>query len=323
VTGARPAWFGAAIILIAASLFGSLGIASRFAYDAGIEPFAFVAWRAAIGAVGLWLGILAVRRPAAVLAGFRRLGASGRRWLAFGVVMSAALNLAAFLAFDNTTVALALLGFYTYPALVAGASVLLGRERLDAMRVVALALSLGGMAAVVLGGEGAVVAPGDNTLGIVLALTAAGCQTAFILSSRAYAALAADKAMGAILAGTAVLSIGLCLVTVGPAALLMPLGSPALLLGLAFVGLFAAALPSVLFLTGIRIVGGVRSGILMLFEPVVGVALAAAFLEERLAPAQFVGGLTILLAAVLVQRSGSRSGTGIETPAVLPAPGGP
>ena len=55
------------------------------------------------------------------------------------------------------------------------------------------------------------------------------------------------------------------------------------------IGLFAAALPSVLFLTGIRWIGGVRTGILMLFEPVVGVALAAALLAEGLQPLQVAG----------------------------------
>jgi drug/metabolite transporter (DMT)-like permease len=48
-----------------------------------------------------------------------------------------------------------------------------------------------------------------------------------------------------------------------------------------------------------------RTGILMLFEPVVGVALAAALLDERILPIQAVGGLAILLAAVLLQRSGA------------------
>ena len=45
------------------------------------------------------------------------------------------LNLCMFIAFDRITVALALLGFYTYPALVAVANVALGRERLDGTRV--------------------------------------------------------------------------------------------------------------------------------------------------------------------------------------------
>ena len=46
-------------------------------------------------------------------------------------IMGFTLNLSMFIAFDRITVALALLGFYTYPAMVAVANVVLGRERLD------------------------------------------------------------------------------------------------------------------------------------------------------------------------------------------------
>ena len=56
----------------------------------------------------------------------------------------------------------------------------------------------------------------------------------------------------------------------------MPIEDPTVLPLLVFTGLFAAAaIPSFGFLTGIRLIGGTRAGILMLFEPVVGVALAA------------------------------------------------
>ena len=242
------------------------------------------------------------------------------RWLGLAIVLGAGLNLAAFLSFDNTTVALALLGFYTYPAMVAAGSVLLGREQLDAARVVALLLALAGMVAVVLGGPAVEPAARGTLLGIALALAAAAFQTAFVLTSRGYAGVPAEQAMGAILAGSSVLAVAVTLVVHGPAALTMPLGSPSLIVLLVFVGLFAAALPSVLFLTGIRWIGGVRTGILMLFEPVVGVALAAALLSERLEPVQVLGGATILLAAFIVQRG---TAARPESPAVAPAPGGP
>jgi drug/metabolite transporter (DMT)-like permease len=317
---ARAGWLGALIVVLAATLFGSLGVLSRFAYAEGMEPFAFVAWRAAVGAVALWLAIGFVRGRPGFRAQVRALGPAGRRWLALAVALGAALNLAAFLSFDNTTVALALLGFYTYPAMVAAGSVLLGRERLDATRAVALLLALAGMVAVVLGGPQEAGVGRGGWIGIALALAAAGFQTVFILTSRGYAALAADQAMAAILTGTAVVGLVISAIVNGPAALALPLGSPSLLGLLVYVGLFAAALPSVLFLTGIRWLGGVRTGILMLFEPVVGVALAAIFLGEGLAPVQVLGGGTILLAALLVQ-VGSR--TANERGAVIPAPGGP
>ena len=54
-----------------------------------------------------------------------------------------------FIAFDLVTVALALLGFYTYPVIVAVANVALGRETMDRPRVVALVLAVLGMVAVV------------------------------------------------------------------------------------------------------------------------------------------------------------------------------
>ena len=317
---ARAGWLGALIVVLAATLFGSLGVLSRLAYAEGMEPFPFVAWRAGVGAVGLWLAIRFVPRRPGFRAQIRALGPAGRRWLALAVALGAALNLAAFLSFDNTTVALALLGFYTYPAMVAAGSVLLGRERLDATRAVALLLALAGMVAVVLGGPPEAPTGRGSWIGIALALAAAGFQTVFILTSRGYAGLAADHAMAAILTGTAVIALVISAIVNGPAALALPIGSPNLLGLLVFAGLFAAALPSVLFLTGIRWIGGVRTGILMLFEPVVGVALAAAFLAEGLAPVQALGGVTILLAALLVQ-VGSRATS--EGGAVVPAPGGP
>ena len=319
---ARVGWLGSAIVLFSAAMFGTLGVASRLAYDMGMEPFAFVAWRAGVGAIGVWLVISLLRRGE-LLRQLWSIDAVARRWLLLAVLLGAGLNLAAFLSFANTTVALALLGFYTYPAMVAAGSVLLGREPLDAGRVLALGLALAGMAAVVLGSPSGQAAPGDNALGIALALAAAGFQTAFVLASRGYARIPAEQAMGTILAGGAVVAIVVSLLVSGPGAIALPLATPDLLVLMLAVGLFAAGLPSVLFLTGIRWIGGVRTGILMLFEPVVGVALAAIVLAERLQPLQVAGGATILLAALIVQRGIRSARADTEPGAVLPAPGGP
>ena len=90
----------------------------------------------------------------------------------------------------------------------------------------------------------------------------------------------------------------------GSVALTLPLTEPpSLLVLLLFGGLFGAAVPSFLFLAGIRWIGPVRAGILMLIEPLVGVALAAAFLAEAVGPVQAAGGLAILAAALIIQRA--------------------
>jgi drug/metabolite transporter (DMT)-like permease len=316
----RARWLGALLVIAAAALFGSLGVASRWAYDAGVQPFAFVAWRAGVGALGIGLVIAATRGPRSAWTNLAGSGGRGRAALGLAVLLGSGVNLSMFLAFDRTTIALALLGFYTYPAMVAAASGLLGRERLDFARVAALALALAGMIAVVLGGLGSTEAVRIDALGIALGLAAAGFQATFVLTSRGFATVRADAAMGTILAGSAVVAAVVSVATAGPAAMLQPLGQPNVVVLLVAVGLFAAALPSVLFLTGIRWIGGVRTGILMLVEPVVGVALAAALLAEDLQPLQLAGGTTILLAALIAQRD-ARAPSDIGV--VVPAPGGP
>jgi drug/metabolite transporter (DMT)-like permease len=103
-----------------------------------------------------------------------------------------------------------------------------------------------------------------------------------------------------------------------------PLGQPPLLGLLVFAGLFTAAIPSILLLSGIRRLGGMRAGILMLIEPMVGVNLAALLLAEPLQPIQLVGGLAILAAAVILTRApldpGGRSPVTPAGEAAGPAP---
>ena len=315
------------LVLVAACLFGTLGILSRAAYDQGLAPFAWVAWRAGVGAIGLWVVIARRRGLRAMFDGIRAATSAERRWLALAIVASAGLNLSIFVAFQRTSIALALLGFYTYPAMVALVTAALGHERLDVARLTALALAVAGMVAVVAGGLQSGAAIAFDALGIGLALVAALCQTVFVVANRGYASIRNEEAMGVILAGSTLIAIVVTTVASGAAALALPFGNAGLFALLVGVGLFVAALPSFMFLTGVRRLGPIRAGILMLFEPVVGAALAALVLNEALTPLQLAGGATILVAAALVRRArGSSHQAGARDEAeiaVAPAPGGP
>ena len=309
---------GVAIVLVAASLFGTLGPLSRFAYDAGMEPLAFVAWRGGIGFLAT-AGFVAWRIARRGRRLVRLADLDGRARLSLGVaaVMGFVLNLCMFIAFDRITVALALLGFYTYPVLVATGNVLLGREPLDRPRVVALVLAVLGMVAVVASQLDPAAGIRFDVIGVGLAFGAACSQAVFVILSRSgYRAVPVDQAMGVVFAVTVLCSIPLALATGATATLAYPLEAPSVLPLLAFTGLFAAAIPSILFVTGIRLVGGTRAGILMLFEPVVGVALAAWLLGEGLAPIQVLGGLAILAAALILQRAAPPGERVVAAPAV-------
>jgi drug/metabolite transporter (DMT)-like permease len=309
---------GVAVVVTAASLFGTLGPHSRFAYAAGMEPLGFVAWRAAIGfAATLAFVGWRVGRGHRRVARLRDLDRGARLSLAIVSVMAFTLNLAMFIAFGRITVALALLGFYTYPVLVAVANVVLGREHMDRPRIVALVLAVSGMIAVLAAQLDPAAGIRFDAIGFGLALGAACSQAVFVVLSRSgYRAVPADQAIAVVMAVTMVCCGALAIATGAGSALAFPIQQPAVLPLLTFTGLFAAAIPSILFLTGIRLVGGMRAGILMLFEPVVGVALAAWLLAERLTPIQVAGGLAILAAAMILQRSASAEAQIVSAPAV-------
>jgi drug/metabolite transporter (DMT)-like permease len=317
----HPPLIGFGIVLGAAALFGTLGPLSRFAYEAGMEPTAFVAWRALIGLLGMGAYVAwRIRRGATRLVHLGDLPWRARILLLVASVTGFTLNLCMFIAFDRITVALALLGFYTYPAMVAAVNVVLGRERLDRTRVLALGLAILGMIAVVASQIDPAGGVRLDAIGIGLALGAAVSQTIFVVISRdGYAQVPTEQAMTVILLVTVVGAVALAAVEGSPASLVDPLVSPNVLPLLAFTGIFAAAIPSLGFLTGIRTIGGTRAGILMLFEPVVGVALAAWLLGEGLVPVQLVGAVAILAAALLLQRSAR----GPESAGPTLVPGGP
>jgi drug/metabolite transporter, DME family len=294
---------GSIALILAASGFGMLGPVARLAYEAGFQPMAFVAWRATFGFLAIVVIVTLVgRRRGTSIADPRRLPRRDAAGLAVIAIAGLGVNIATFIAFDLTTVALVLLAFYTYPALVAMVAVALGHEQLDGSHALALGLALGGMVLVVSGGLGSSGSGlAFNPAGVLLGLTAAIFQTSFVTVSRGrFATVPSEQAMGWVMLVTAAACLA---IAVGLGNRLDLPFHDGRALGLALLaGIAGAGIPSVLLLVGIRAVGGTRSGILMLIEPLVGVSLAALLLHEAVLPIQAVGGAAILAAAILLQR---------------------
>ena len=312
----RRLLLGSLALVVAASGFGMLGPVARLAYETGIEPMAFVAWRAAFGVLAI-LAIVAVQaRRGVPLVNPARLSRGDALGLVAIALLGLGVNVTTFVAFDLTTIALVLLAFYTYPALTAIVAVALGHDRLDGIRFAALALALGGMVLVVAGGLD--TAPGAiafNPVGVLLGLAAAVCQTAFVTVSRGrFSTVSPEQAMGWVLFVIAISTLVIALALGN--ALDVPLRDGRALGFALLAGVLGAGIPSVLLLAGIRAIGGTRSGILMLLEPLVGVTLAAILLHEALRPAQAVGGAAILAAALLLRRD--RRPEDQREPAVVP-----
>jgi drug/metabolite transporter, DME family len=307
----RSPLLGSITVVIGACLFAMLGVLSRTSYEEGLTPYAFVTWRSGVAAIAMAVVVLFTVRRGRRLVGWRSITRRDRVALGVAALMGASLDVTMFLAFARVPVAIVLLCFYLFPAMVAIGSALLGWERIDRLRALALVIALGGMVAVVIGGEGAGALGGLDPVGVVLAIGSALSQAVFVLvARRGYRQVPTEQAMTVVLTVSATIATLLAIAGGALSSVWLPLSSPRLLGLLVFTGVVAAAIPSFLFLAGIRWIGGVKAGILMLAQAPVGVALAAIFLHESIGPIQVLGGIGILAAAVIIQRAVVPAGTG-------------
>lgn len=293
---------GSLLVAGAAALFGTLGIVSRGASEAGLDALPFVAWRAGLATVALLAGVALVGArggwPAHPASLSRR-----QRWALLGACLCGALlNLAIFAAFLRTTIAVALICFYTFPAIVTLAAVRLYGDRLDRARLAALLLSSAGLLLVLLAPVFEAGGLELDPLGVGLALFAAACQAAFLLlSGRGFKPLRALDVSVFVIAAALLLSLALIPLFGAVESLLLPLQRADAWFWIVAGGLTGAAIPTTALMAGLGLIGPARTAILMTFEPVVGVLLAGLLLNEQPAPLQLVGGAAVLLAAIVLQ----------------------
>jgi drug/metabolite transporter (DMT)-like permease len=289
---------GAGLIILAATCFGTLGPISRFAADAGVEPLGLVAWRSGIGTLCMVVFVALTRRS---LASLRVASIPGRqrRFLLGAAAANALLNTAIFIAFGRVSIALALLVFYLYPAFVAIASMMRFGDRTSAGRWAALGISLLGMVLVV--ASGAELNRLD-VLGLLLALCAAVAQAFYVLAARHGFGSVGGAEAGALTTAAATVLVVVAGLVIGQGAVFVqPAAGGNALLAVLVAGTIGAGIPTVAFISGIRLIGAPRGAILATLEPVVGVVLAALLLGEVPGPLQIVGGILIIVAAILLQ----------------------
>jgi drug/metabolite transporter (DMT)-like permease len=283
-------------VVSAAAAMGTLGPVAAVAYGEGLEPAAFSALRAAIGATILGALVLSHRQPSVSLA---RLPARQRAVFALAVVVNGLMNLVLFFAFGAMAVGLVMVIFYLYPVLVALMSAALGRDRLTPLRIFALALACAGLALALgsqLGPEAHATAAG-----VALAGVAAACHAVYLVAIRGgFDDVPTVQATSLVLAGGLVISGTAALVIEGPVVAGEWLASPVAWGAILCAGTLGA-LPKVWVMGGVRLIGSTRAAVALLTEPVVAVVVAALALGQRLTVFELVGGAAILVAVVLVQ----------------------
>ena len=281
---------GTLMCLASGAAFGAMAVFGKLSYDEGATVGTLLVIRFGLAAVLFWL-LLAARGS---LGEVRTLG---RRDLGLGLALGAAgYALQAggyFAALERIDASLLALILYTYPAMVAGAALAIGRERLNGRKVAALLLASSGLVLVLAGaGAGAL-----DPLGAALGLGAAMVYTTYILVSERVVARVRPPVLSAIVCTGAAASLLVGTTLLGefrPADLTAAgWGWLACLAVISTVGAVS------LFFAGLDRVGPTAASILSTVEPVVTVLLAFLVFGEVLGAVQLAGG-ALVLAAVLV-----------------------
>jgi drug/metabolite transporter (DMT)-like permease len=212
-----------------------------------------------------------------------------------------------FAGLDRIPASLTSVLLYIYPALVTVLAWRVHRTRPRWVEWGAVALGLAGVLLTVRpwGEAGSTGGPGLDPLGAGLVVAAAASYSVYILLSEIVVRQTGPLvSTGWITAGAGAFFLVFGTATNSLVTRLPPYGGW-MLLGMV---LFNTILPVLAFLAGLVRVGPTAASLISTLEPVFTVGLAAVFLGERLGHLEFVGGLMVLSAAILVNLKPTRRG---------------
>jgi drug/metabolite transporter (DMT)-like permease len=282
---------GTLLCVASAAAFGAMAVLGKLAYDDGATVGTLLSVRFALAAALFWALVFAGGGAVAEIRALARRDVAIA--LALGACAYAAQAGCFFAALERIDASLLSLMLYTFPAMVAGAAIALGRERAETRRLAALALASIGLVLVLASARAGAL----DAVGAGLALGAAVIYTTYILVSQGVAGRVRPTLLSALVCTGAAMTL-----TAGSASLgdLRPgevtLAGWGWLAGIAVVSTVAAV---GLFFAGLKRVGPTTASILSTVEPVVTVLLAFLVFGELLGGLQLLGG-GLVIAAVLV-----------------------
>jgi drug/metabolite transporter, DME family len=283
---------GALAVAAAASIWGTLGLFAKILYAQGVSFESLVAFRASVGWLAV-IGFLLATQGARSLRVERR---DLALLLPLGLVGIGTFYLLYFYTVRESTVGTAAILLYSAPAFVVVLAWLFLKEPLNALKVFALVLTVGGIVLVAGAYDPAnlEVSPKVLLTGLLSGLT----YGLYAILGRPLAGhLSPAVILSYALAFGSALLVLAALPTFDTLAGL-PAGSYALLLMLAVIH---TTLAFALYTFGIRQLGAGRAAIVATVEPVVAGILGVTLLGEELTALKVLGALLVLAGAGLAQ----------------------
>lgn len=285
-----PRLRGTFYCVLSGALFGLMGIFVSGLYEQHFTVFAVLFWRFFIAA--LWL---AATRQVIRL---RFYGVLNSHLAFFRAVLLTVISysfntLFYFLAAKSIGTGIAMVIFFTFPAIVTFYAWYSGSWTLNAYGIAAMVAVLMGM--VLLEGMGAHAL---NVRGVLCALVAAFFYASYIIVSRKQIHLADSLTLALFTClGN---SIFFLVASFYQHVFIFPQTLSAWLDVLGF-GVLCTALPIQLLLNGVRCIGPAKASMLSVTEPIVMVIVGVLCLHENITVLQGIGVVTMLLGAILIQ----------------------
>lgn len=278
----RSMWKGYIRIVIAMLIWGSVGVFGRWT---GQPSTVIVFYRVITAFVVLGVWWLVSGR-----AGLDKLRA-GWKW-AVGSGLALGLNwFFFFTAVQKTTVANAVLSYYTSPIMVTILSAVLLRERVERRTVLALSVGFGGIL-VMMAGPGSGLTP-DDLLGIGAGLSAAFFYALLTISGK-WIDLPAHFLV--------LVQTGVSVLIFAPYVIHRPLPEWSAMVLLILIGVVHTALALTLYFEGVKAVKVQHVGILGYLDPLSAIGFALLFLGEVPGISAVAGGALILYSSYVILR---------------------
>ena len=278
-------------VMLATVLWGVSGASSKFLFHSGVSPFQLVQLRITIAAGALFLWLL-IRHPALL-----KIDRSDILYfLTLGALAMAAVQFTYLFAISRIQVAAAILLQYMAPGLIALYSVVIVRERMQAVTAVAVIGAAAGCYLVV--GAYNLDLFGMNIAGI---LGGVGAAVSF-----AWYTIQGEYGMRRYHPLT-VLFYAVFFAAVVWNLLQPPLESfrhsysPVQWGWILYVGLMGTLLPFGLYFAAVDLIRSTHAGITATLEPIIAGLVSYLFLDERMAPLQLFGGVMVIASVVLLQ----------------------
>ena len=290
-----------ALILLAATGWGVIGLFSRPLGEAGLSALQVTFVRSVITLAGMGLLLLARDRTL-----FRIDLRDGWMFLGTGLVSIVFFNVCYFTTIEMTTLATASILLYTAPCFVMVMSAVFFKERITARKLTALALAFGGCVLVSGIGAGGGLPPFGLLTGIGSGL---GYATYSIFGK---AALKKYHAFTLIFYTFVVSTVCLApFVGIGQCARAIAAGgnAPWLALGL---GLISTFMPYVCYTTGLENVEAGRASVLAFAEPMVATLAGIVAYHERLG-VRSAAGIALIFIAILLLSIPAKNREGTTT----------